>query len=84
MILCMNKKILDGLDKIDSGIKSSFTRTYNKVHGGANGFTKVAGGKRGNKGLVGESSDSGENDSDLQDENTMLDEEKLAEIKKAK
>ena len=54
----MNNKILNGFEKIDSGVKSSFTRTYNKVHGGANGFTKVAGGKRGKKGLDGGSSDS--------------------------
>ena len=50
MILCMNNKILNGFEKIDSGVKSSFTRTYNKVHGGSNGFTKVAGGKKGKKG----------------------------------
>lgn len=82
MTLCINKKIINGFEKIDSGVKSSFTRTYNKVHGGANGFTKVTGGKRGNKGLDGDSSDSEQDDSE--DENTMLDEEKLGELKKAK
>jgi len=50
MILCMNNKILNGFEKIDSSVKSSFTRTYNKIHGGSNGFTKVAGGKKGKKG----------------------------------
>jgi len=64
MILCMNNKILNGFEKIDSGVKSSFTRTYNKVHGGSNGFTKVAGGKKGKKGLDIEISDDESGNSD--------------------
>ena len=64
MILCMNNKILNGFEKIDSSVKSSFTRTYNKIHGGSNGFTKVAGGKKGKKGQDLDISDDESGDSD--------------------
>ena len=69
MGLNMDKKLSDQFEKIPSGTKATFTRNYNKQH---QSIVK----KKGGKIAKDESSDS--------DEDVMLDEEELKEIKKAK
>ena len=73
LILSMNKKHQEAFNKISPGAKAAFTRHYNKTH---QAIVKKKGGKRAGNKNDSESSD-GEQD-------VLIDEEELAEIKKAK
>ena len=75
----MDKKLEEGFGKIEPGVKANFTRTYNKLHQDVV-RKKATGGKRGAP-----RPDSDEESLSSNDEgDVVIDEEELAEIKKAK
>ena len=75
MILSLDKKITDKFADISSGTKSSFTRMFNKGHQAI---------VRKKKGTTGAGDDSDSKSSGGEDEDVLIDENELAEIKKAK
>ena len=79
MILSMDKKLEEAFAKIESGAKAHFTRTYNKLHQDV--VRKKA--TRGKRGAQRPDSDE-ESLSSNDEEDVVIDEEELAEIKKAK
>jgi len=75
--LCMNRKAQEAFDKLSTVQKSAFTRAYNKVN------KDPTQGKRGKKTSAKDDDAVSESD-DEKDQDKNLDEDELAEIKRAK
>jgi len=75
--LCMNRKAQEAFDKLSTTQKSAFTRAYNKVH------KDPTQGKRGKK-ATNNAEDLVSDSDDEKDLDNNLDEDELAEIKRAK
>jgi len=76
--LCMNRKAQEAFDKLSTQQKSSFTRAYNKAH------QDPTVGKRGKKAAATVVEEVVSDSDDEKDQNIMIDEDELAEIKRAK
>ena len=81
MDLCMNKKVRESFDRLSTQQKSAFTRVYNQGHKDPLANKKTKGGKAAPK--AGADEDEISSDEEL-DKNGALDEDEIAEIKKAK
>lgn len=79
MGLSLDKKLVEMFDKIDSKIKSAFTRAYNKAH--AKGVIK--GTKAKNQAADDDDQSSDDDDVEVIDA-ALLDEDQIKEIKKGK
>ena len=78
--LCMNKKAKEAFDNLSTQQKSAFTRAYNKDH------KDPTVGKRGKKSTAAAAQDDVVSDSDEEKDKDLgnLDEDEIAEIKRAK
>lgn len=77
--LSLNKGIQAQFDKIDTRVKTAFTKEYNKLH---KDITRVAGGKKVVEAHGPEESSDEEDDEEEQE--VLLDENEMKEIQKAK
>ena len=75
--LCMNKAVTEKFGNLNSGTKAAFTRAYNATH-------KVPTAKKGGKRGAASKEDSDAEETDDDDAFGILNEDELAEIKKAK
>ncbi len=80
MSLILDKKIHESFEKIESGVKSLFTREFNKSHQAI--VRKGARQKINLKDLEDDENSNSDKESDTND--VLIDEEELAEIKRAK
>ena len=78
MGLTLDKNVQTHFDKIETRQKTAFTKEYNKSH---KEIQKISGGKA--QKMVEEKTESG-SEQDSEPEGVLLDEDEMAEIKKAK